>query len=144
MNDEQREQAEHGVPDTHAAPATTTTGNAPAELRPVPEALAPKSVAVGEDEMYKRCPHCGKRLKMLVVETPSPELKRNKIMQVLIRLFSPGGVEINRRYRCPRCSNEFNDMTVNEAVLAPALMVAFLIVSLLAFLWFVLTVVAGS
>jgi DNA-directed RNA polymerase subunit RPC12/RpoP len=92
------------------------------------------------DEMLKSCPHCGRRLNMTIVEHTPDALEHNKFVQFLVRLFSPGGADISQRYRCPRCAHEFSDMGLGEAIVAPALMVAFLVVSLLAFLWFVLYV----
>jgi hypothetical protein len=62
--------------------------------------------------------------------------------RLLLHVFSPGGTDINQRYRCPRCGHEFKGMSLLEALLAPAAMVTLIVVSMLAFLWFVFFYVA--
>ena len=62
-------------------------------------------------------------------------------MRVLLKTFSPGGVELNKRYQCPRCGRNFNDMSVWEALVAPVLLVVFMLGMLGGFLWFVFRVV---
>lgn len=63
------------------------------------------------------------------------------IIQFLLRVFSPGGVEINQTYRCPRCGNEFRDMNLFEALIAPILLVTLIFAGLIGFLVFIFVVV---
>ena len=94
---------------------------------------------VDRDLTAKRCPHCKKKLKMYVVKRSE---KSNKISSFLLNLFSPGGVQVNQRYKCPRCFHEFDDMTFGEAVVIPMILIGIVILSVILFLGFVFSVVA--
>ena len=94
---------------------------------------------VDRDASAKRCPHCKKKLKMYVVKHSKDA---NKISTFLLKLFSPGGVKVNQRYKCPRCSHEFDDMSYGEAVVVPMILIGVVILSVVIFLGFVFSVVA--
>jgi len=98
-----------------------------------------KENKVDRDSTAKRCPHCKKKLKMYVVKHSQDE---NKISTFLLKFFSPGGVQINQRYKCPRCSHEFDDMTFGEAAVVPMILIGVVILSVVLFLGFVFSVVA--
>jgi len=87
----------------------------------------------------KLCPHCGKKTKVKVIKYSK---NINSVKQFLIKLFSPGGVQINQRYKCPRCSHEFDDMSFSEAVIAPMILITIVILSVVLFLIFVFYAVA--
>ena len=89
----------------------------------------------------KRCVHCGKRSKMRVVKDADPIESFPWAVRLLLRTFSPGGLELNKRYQCPRCGRNFNDMSVWEALAAPIMLVAFMLALLLGFFWFVFVIV---
>jgi len=94
---------------------------------------------IDHDSTAKRCPHCKKKLKMYVVKRSKD---KNKISTFLLKLFSPGGVQINQRYKCPRCSHEFDDMSFSEAAVVPMILIGVVILSVALFLAFVFSVVA--
>jgi len=89
--------------------------------------------------LFKLCPHCKKKSKMLVIKH-SKEMKR--VSTFLLKLFSPGGTQINQRYKCPRCTHEFNDMSFAEAAIVPIILITVVILSVVLFLSFVFYVVA--
>jgi len=89
--------------------------------------------------LVKNCPHCGKKLKMEVVKTAE---QKNKFLNFLIKTLSPGGVNINQRYKCPRCFHEFDDMSFAEAVLVPLILIGVVILSVVLFIIFVFYAVA--
>ncbi len=89
--------------------------------------------------LFKLCPHCKKKSKMLVIKQ-SKEV--NRVSAFLLKLFSPGGTQINQRYKCPRCTHEFNDMSFAEAAIVPIILIGVVILSVVFFLGFVFSVVA--
>ena len=89
--------------------------------------------------LFKLCPHCKKKSKMLVIKQ-SREV--NRVSAFLLKLFSPGGTQINQRYKCPRCTHEFNDMSFSEAAIVPIILISIVILSVVLFLGFVFSVVA--
>ena len=105
-----------------------------------PTAGAPNKANASQPIALKRCPRCNRKSDMLVL-VHSNVAQYTPIVQCLLRVFSPGGVEINQAYRCPRCGNEFRDMNLFEALVAPALLVSLVILALIAFLVFIFVVV---
>lgn len=110
---------------------------------PVPQQHVPDSThqpagdAVATSDFTKRCIRCGKRSKMRVVKDADPIEAFPPFVRLLLRIFSPGGLELNKRYQCPRCGANFNDMSVWEALVAPIMLVGVIILSLVGFLLFI-------
>ncbi len=73
---------------------------------------------------------------------PARPPHHSSLTQFLLRIFSPGGVVINQRYRCPRCGKEFKDMSLVEALVAPAIMIGLVVLSMLVFLYLIFFIVA--
>jgi len=94
-----------------------------------------------KSEHTKRCVYCNKRSKMHVVKEADPIESFPWMVRLMLKAFSPGGIELNKRYQCPRCGRNFNDMSVWEALVAPVLLVGFMLVLLLGFFWFVFVIV---
>jgi DNA-directed RNA polymerase subunit RPC12/RpoP len=107
------------------------------QLSPHPD--APISAAPTPNEL--RCPRCEKRSEMRII-APATSPRYSPMLQFLVRVFSPGGVEINQHYRCPRCGHEFKDMSLLEALIAPATMIALVVLNMLLFLFFIFFKVA--
>ena len=106
--------------------------------QPVPDSMHQHAAdAAFTSDLTKRCSRCGKRSKMQVVKDVDPIESFPPFLRLLLRIFSPGGVELNKRYQCPRCGNNFNDMSVGEALVVPIVLVCAVILSLLGFLWFI-------
>jgi len=104
-------------------------------------ALAPTPDDASLEYADLRCPRCEKRSEMQIIAPAKPH-RHAALTLFLLRVFSPGGVEINQRYRCPRCGHEFKDMSLLEALVAPATMIVLVLLSMLLFLWFVFFIVA--
>ena len=95
------------------------------------------------DDMIKSnhttcCIHCGKQSKMQVVKNADP---LPWVVRMLLNIFSPGCIGLDKHYQCPQCGRHFTAMSVWEAIVAPMLLVAFMGVLLLGFFWFVFVIV---
>ena len=99
-----------------------------------PTAPVTEDIKKGGRGLVKLCTHCGKKTRMEIVKYST---KRNKFSSILIHLFSPGGVELKQRYKCPHCLHEFDDMSFSEAVIVPVILVTIVILSVIFFLVFV-------
>ncbi|MCX7002977.1 MAG: hypothetical protein NTV22_06855 [bacterium] len=106
-----------------------------------PSAPAPAPAAGSLTHAELRCPRCEKRSDMLIIAPATPR-RYAPLTLFLLRVFSPGGVVINQRYRCPRCGHEFKDMSLLEALVAPATMITLVVLSMLLFLLFIFFIVA--
>jgi len=93
-----------------------------------------KKIRVSKHPAVKSCPHCGKKLKMEIIKEAE---QKNKFVQFLIKILSPGGTNIGQRYKCPRCFHEFDDMSFSEAVLVPLILIGVVIASVVLFILFV-------
>jgi|GEM_PF-1555953 len=86
-------------------------------------------------DFAKRCERCGKHTRMAIISETS--YTPSRLQRFLLRIFTPGGVELNRTYECPRCGHQIHDLSFFEAVLAPLLIITTMILALIAFLLFV-------
>ncbi|MCX7846886.1 MAG: hypothetical protein N2595_02485 [bacterium] len=86
-------------------------------------------------ESPKRCDRCGKYARMAIVEDAPHQPSR--VQRFLLAIFAPEATELNRTYECPRCGYRIRDLSFGEAVLAPIVIIAAMILSLVAFLLFV-------
>ncbi len=89
--------------------------------------------------LFKVCPRCKKKSKVQIIKQTK---KLNRVSAFLLKVLSPGGTNINQRYKCPRCTHEFDDMSFTEAVIIPMVFIGIVVLSVILFLIFVFYSVA--
>ena len=91
-----------------------------------------------ELKTIKWCTNCAKEHAVSIIDSGNDEKSNNNIF---LKVFSPGKIRINRKYKCSRCLHEFNEASFNQAVIVPMLITLVLTITLLAFLYTVFYVI---
>ena len=91
-----------------------------------------------EIKTIKWCTKCAKEHAVSIIDSGNEEKSNNNFF---LKVFSPGKIRINRKYKCTRCLHEFSDTTFNQAVIVPMLITIALTITLLAFLYTVFYVI---
>jgi len=91
-----------------------------------------------EIKTIKWCTKCAKEHAVTIINSENDKKSNNNIF---LKIFSPGKIRINRKYKCSRCLHEFNEASFNIAVIVPMLITLALTITLLAFLYTVFYVI---
>ncbi len=77
-------------------------GMTPSAIEPDPENTDARGRPLSD--FAKQCARCGKHTRMAVV-VGSASFTPSRVQRLLLRIFAPGGIELDRTYECPRCGN---------------------------------------
>jgi len=91
-----------------------------------------------EIKEVKWCNTCTRERTVTVIDSGSENTPKKNF---ILKIFSPGKIRINRKYKCSRCLNEFSNASFNEAVIVPVIITIGLTIVLLAFLYTVFYVI---